>query len=127
MTSKNRAIVTVKKPTASPFQKEMPSSRVRLSLSTLLMAMLVFAVMSATLLMASQLKLIHDEIHAWTGIVPASNFDGSDRRLQLGFLLVCYSTPLLLVAVLNLVFLASRTLSRSRADVKDDDEQWKME
>jgi hypothetical protein len=111
----------------SPFidQKAQPF---QFSLASLLIAMAVFSVMSACLLWACRLPLVTNELHAWMGTVPSTNRDGTDRGMQLMFLLFCYSTPLLLAATLNFLFVAARLfMSTSLQRSSEQADPWKME
>ncbi len=114
-------------PENSPFLDAKPPA-FQFSLVSLLIAMAVFSVMSACLLWASRLPLVANELRIWTGTVPSTNRDGTDRGMQLMFLIFCYSTPLLMAATLNLVCVAVRAVehtSRRRATLSD--KQWEME
>jgi hypothetical protein len=70
-------------------------------MGSLLVIMLLVSLMSASLLWASRLPMVTDEIHILLGTTPASNNDGTDRGAQLIFLLFCYSAPLLMVSLLH--------------------------
>ncbi len=70
-------------------------------MGSLLVIMLLVSVMSASLLWASRLPMVTDEIHILLGTTPAINNDGTDRGAQLVFLLFCYSAPLLMAALLH--------------------------
>ncbi|MDZ4852599.1 MAG: hypothetical protein SGI77_25195 [Pirellulaceae bacterium] len=111
----------------SPFLTTKPRT-FQFSLGTLLIAMAVFSTMSATLLWASRLPLITNELNAWMGTVPSTNRDGSDRGTQLMFLIFCYSSPLLMAACLNLILVAARAIQRQfYVKPLSDDKQWEME
>jgi uncharacterized iron-regulated membrane protein len=111
----------------TPFQDRLPP-RFQFRLGTLLVAMLVFSVMSACLLWASRLPLITQELNAWLGTLPSKNRDGSDRTTQLLFLLFCYAMPLLMATALSSILSIFRWVDKMRARLpKADDEQWKME
>ena len=114
-------------PETSPFIETKPR-RFQFSLGSLLVAMVVFSTMSACLLWASRLTLVTNELNAWTGTIPSTNQDGSDRGTQLMFLIFCYSAPLLMAASLNLLVVAIRALEKSstRRAAKSD-KQWEME
>jgi hypothetical protein len=85
---------------ATPFAKRQ-SSGFQFSMGSLLVIMLLVSVMSASLLWASRLPMVTDEIHILLGTTPATNNDGTDRGAQLIFLLFCYSAPLLMAALLH--------------------------
>jgi len=113
-------------PVQSPFLAEKPR-KFQFSLGSLLLAMVIFSTMSASLLWASRLPLVSNELNAWMGTVPSTNRDGSDRRTQLMFLILCYSSPLLMAATLNLLLFGFRTLERfGTNESKPDDKQWEM-
>ncbi len=90
--------------------------------------MAVFSIMSACLLWASRLPLVSDELRVWTGTIPSTNRDGTDRGMQLMFLLFCYSTPLLLTGTLFLILKAVRAIERAslRRNAANDN-RWEME
>jgi hypothetical protein len=113
----------------TPFREASGSkSQMQFSLSTLLLVMAVFAVMSACLVFAAQLPLVSREIHAWLGSVPSENKDGSDRFVQLLFLLICYSAPLLVAAVLNAGMRSLRALQAWQARrSRPESSEWEME
>jgi small-conductance mechanosensitive channel len=111
----------------SPFY-EQEAAAFQFSLASLLIAMAVFSVMSACLLWACRLPLVTDELHAWMGTVASTNKDGTDRGMQLMFLLFCYSTPLLLAGTLNLLFVTVRFVQRTaKQSSTETDKQWEME
>ncbi len=120
--------MTNKPPIESPFVENHSEKRIQFGVRTLLAAMAVFAVTSASFLFASQLPLVSKEIHAWMGTVPSKNLDGGDRFFQLIFLIVCYSSPLMLAAVLNLIVVGVRYLEASQKTSRvDSDKEWEME
>jgi hypothetical protein len=111
-----------------PFIENYSEKRIQFGVRTLLTAMAVFAVTSACFLFASQLPLVSKEIHAWMGTVPSKNTDGGDRFLQLIFLIICYSSPLLLAAVLNLFVVGIRYLEANQTTRQvESDKEWEME
>ncbi len=108
--------------TATPFAKRQPSG-FQFSMGSLLVIMLLVSVMSASLLWASRLPMVTDEIHILLGTTPATNNDGTDRGAQLIFLLFCYSAPLLMVAVLHSWLLLMRIFQirfRSTSEPEQD-------
>jgi hypothetical protein len=115
-------------PIDSPFLERGPGSRMQFGLGTLLVAMAVFAVTSACFLFASQLPIVSKELHAWMGTVPPKNAGGSDRFFQLIFLIICYSSPLILAAVLNLFVRGIHYLESKQSPRNiDEDKEWEME
>jgi hypothetical protein len=112
----------------SPFLETGTGSRMQFGLGTLLIAMAVFAVASACFLFASQLPIVSKEIHAWMGTVPPKSDNGADRFFQLIFLIICYSSPLILAAILNLMVQGVRYLeSKQSPQQNDQDKEWEME
>ena len=90
--------------------------------------MVVFSTTSAGFLWASRLPLITNELHAWMGTVPSKNKEGYDRWFQLLFLIFCYASPLLMVAILNLILACGRWFERiTYRPTSPDDKQWEME
>ncbi len=113
---------------ASPFAPTSPDGdNFQFSLSTLLLVMFIFSITSTALFWASQLPRVNEEIHSWFGTVPSVNQDGSSRDIQLGLLLFCYSSPLLMAGFLNLVVLGFRMLERRWKAKEVRDEEFSME
>lgn len=113
----------------SPFADDQTGkTQYQFSLGTLLMVMVVFSVASTLLLWAAQLPRINEELHAWLGTVPSVNDDGTSRDVQLGMLLFCYSSPLVMAGFLNGIVLVVRWFERRNATkVNEEDEQFSME
>lgn len=112
----------------SPFLERQPERRFQFGLGTLLIAMSLCVVTSMFLVFASRLPLVTNEIHAWMGTVPSKNMDGSDRFTQLMFLLVCYSAPLTMTAVLYWLSAAVGALGRrDSTSFVDQEKEFEME
>jgi uncharacterized iron-regulated membrane protein len=106
----------------SPFASKKTAG-FQFSMSSLLILMIVSSVMSASLLWASRLPMVTNEVHLWLGTTPAANQDGTDRGTQLIFLLFCYSAPLLLAALIHSSLLLIRaTQSQIQTDDTFDEE-----
>jgi hypothetical protein len=112
---------------SSPFIEAQRAPRFQFGVGTLFIAMTLFAVTSLFLMFAARLPLVTNEIQAWMGTVPSTNMDGSDRKVQLAFVLLCCSAPLVVAAALNWVSLGVNAFIRSRASKPDDDKEWEME
>ncbi|MCY2976336.1 MAG: hypothetical protein NTW52_16900 [Planctomycetota bacterium] len=107
---------------ATPFAKSQ-SSGFQFSMGSLLVIMLLVSVMSASLLWASRLPMVTDEIHILLGTTPATNNDGTDRGAQLVFLLFCYAAPLLMAGLLHswlMIFRLFQTRFRSTSELEED-------
>ncbi len=91
------------------------------------MAMSLCVVASMCLVFASRLPLVTNEIHAWMGTVPSKNMDGSDRFTQLLFLLVCYSAPLLMTAILYWLSAALGILEKRTPVASEREKEFEME
>jgi hypothetical protein len=90
-------------------------------LSTMLVMIAIFAAVSATLIWASRLPIIHNDIHAILGTKPSVNSDGTDRGTHLIFLLLCYSAPLGMACVIRLFMLFAIWLQSRVATIESDD------
>ena len=112
----------------SPFLETGTGSSMQFGVGTLMIAMAVFAVTSACFLFASQLPIVSKEIYAWMGTVPPKNANENDRFFQLIFLIICYSSPLVLAAFLNILVHGIRFLEAKRSrPTLDNDKEWEME
>ncbi|QDV12532.1 hypothetical protein CA51_24170 [Rosistilla oblonga] len=86
--------------------------RFQISIRTMLLLTLVFSVMSAGLFHASRIPSINAEIASMSQ--RAGSGQGSDRFLQIVFIMFTYSMPLLMAALLASMSTIWRWWQRSR-------------
>jgi hypothetical protein len=92
----------IKKLETGPFAPQK-GSRVTISLWMLLFSMMVFALFSMTIMLASRVPIISNSVHDFFGLPQTAKPDKPDRATHLIFLLFCYASPLLLATWIGLL------------------------
>ena len=103
----------------SPFG-EVVKKQFTFSMSTLLLLVVVFSVVCASMLAAFQMPAVRNEIDAMLGVRPSVESGG--RHLQFIFVMFCYCGPLLLAAIVNLILITIRWIKTNYANTQPQSE-----
>ncbi|MFO1066827.1 MAG: hypothetical protein U0892_23455 [Pirellulales bacterium] len=113
-------------PTQSPFLEAKP--KLQISLSWIFLVTIVAAATAGLTVSALMLPPVTAELYAWLGVNADAGNPAQTRRMQLGFLLLCYSAPLIVGLITRLLHLgAKRVAALMRAADGDDDDEFRME
>jgi hypothetical protein len=108
----------------SPFMQ--PEPRFAVGISWMLLLTLVAAMTALLAVQALGLPPVRAEFSAWFGV--AAPPEGTDRRMQVTFLLLAYSAPLVIGLVARLVHVCLGQLTVVfKARAERDDDAYRME